>query len=128
MICILTKTINLDPSLSFTGDLKTQATFRAGIRGELLSTLWTILYIHLQLLRIGTDVKNVLIFNILSWFCDITNPIILNIPKYDNNLLPKEGWNRGWKATHKQGVLSFVFSRSLFSPRFYILKRAPVLE
>jgi len=82
MICILTKTINLDPSLSFTGDLKTQATFRAGIRVELLSTLWTILYIHLQLLRTGTDVKNVLIFNILSRFCNITNPIILDmIPK-----------------------------------------------
>jgi len=63
IICILTKTINLYPSLSFTGDLKTQATFRTGIRVELLSTLWTILYIHLQLLRTGTDVKNVLIFN-----------------------------------------------------------------
>jgi len=63
MIYILTKTINLDPSLSFTGDLKTQATSRAGIRVELLSALWAILYVHLQLLQTGTEVKNVLIFN-----------------------------------------------------------------
>jgi len=65
MIYVLTKTINLYPSLSFTGDLKTQATFRTGFRVELLSTLWTILYIHLQLLR--TDI-NIINLNINTLF------------------------------------------------------------